>query len=122
MIAALYIQTNIITMKKILLMAILAGFTYFGAAAQDAPGNSSYGHSHKKAKKANKVKKPYTVSNSTAAQRKAANVQHKTTISTIKDNDLLTNEQQREKVKQANTTHKQQMRTVSTNKATGKKK
>ena len=54
MIAALSLQTNKYTMKKLLLMAVLAGFTYFGAVAQDVPGNSNYGHSHKKAKKAKK--------------------------------------------------------------------
>ena len=99
-------------MKKLLLMAVLAGFTYFGGAAQ-APGNSAYGHSHKKAKKHHKVY------NGTAAQRRAVNVQHKTAVRTIQQNDALTNQQQKNQIKQANVVHKQEMRTVS---KPGKKK
>ena len=90
-------------------MAVLAGYTYFGAVAQDVPGNSNYGHSHKKAKKA---KKHYTVSN-TSTQRKAANVQHRTTIKTVTSNDALTNQQQKDQIKQANIAHKTQIKSVS---------
>ena len=85
-------------------MAVLAGFTYFGAAAQ---GNSAYGHSHKKAKK------HHHVTNTTAAQRRAINVQHRTTIKTVKDNYALTNHQNKDMVKQANVAHKQQMKGIS---------
>ena len=101
-------------MKKLLLMAILAGFTYFGAAAQ---GNSNYGHSHKKAKKA---KKHYTVANTNSANRKAINTRHRTAIRTVTSNDILTNQQQKNQVKAANTAHKQEMKAVT--KTTGKKK
>lgn len=100
-------------MKKLLLMAVLAGFTYFGGAAQTAPGNSAYGHSHKKAKKHHKVY------NGTAAQRKAINVQHKTAVRTIQQNDALSNQQQKNQIKQANVAHRQEMKTVS---KPGKKK
>lgn len=117
MIAALPIQTNILIMKKLLLIAILAGFSYFGAAAQTAPGNSTFGHSHKKTKKA---KKHYPVYTSTSGSRKAINVRHKTAVKTIHSNDALTNEQQRIQTKQANVAHKQEMKAVT--KTTGKKK
>lgn len=89
-------------MKKLLSMTILAGFTFFGAVAQ---GNSAYGHSHKKAKH-------HHVYSTTSAQRRAINVQHKTTIATVKDNDALTNQQQKTMVKQANVTHKTEMKSV----------
>ncbi|MDB5224355.1 MAG: hypothetical protein JWN83_3022 [Chitinophagaceae bacterium] len=101
MIAALYTQTNSTIMKKILLMAILGGLTYFGAAAQ---GNSAYGHSHKKAKKHHHV----AYHNNT--DRTAINVRHRTAIRTVKQNDALSNRQQKDLVKQANTTHKVEMK------------
>jgi hypothetical protein len=108
-------------MKKLLLMAVFAGFTYFGTTAQDVPGNSAYGQSHKKVKKAKKPKKHYTVTNTTtAADRKAINTRHRTAVRTATSNDALTNQQQREQVKQANATHKQEIKAVS--KTTGKKK
>ena len=111
-------------MKKFLLIAVLAGFTYFGASAQTAPGNSTYGHSHKKttkAKKAKKAKKAY-VANTTSAERKVINSRHRTAVKAATDNDALTNQQQRDQIKQANATHKQEMRTATLNKTTGKKK
>ena len=114
MIAALYEQTKSCSMKKLLLMAVLGCFTYFGTVAQ---GNSAYGHSHKKAKH---PKKHYALSNSTAAQRKAYNVQHKTAVKTIRSNDALTNQQQKDQVKQANATHRIEMKAVTKN--TGRKK
>lgn len=104
-------------MKKLLLIAIFAGFTYFGASAQTAPGKSAYGHSHKKAKKA---KKHYTVANTNSVNRKAINTTHRTAVRSATSNDLLTNQQQRNQVKQANTTHKQEIKAVT--KTTGKKK
>jgi hypothetical protein len=107
-------------MKKLLFIAVLAGFTSFGAAAQVAPGNSTYGHSHKKVKKAKKAKKHYPVYTTTSADRKAINVRHKTAVKAIHSNDALTNEQQRDMTKQANATHKTEMKAVS--KTTGKKK
>lgn len=104
-------------MKKLLVMTILAGFTYFGATAQTGPGNSDYGHSHHKTKKAKKhyhVIKPYD------AERRAVNERHKTSIRTIKHNDVLTHQQQKDMVKQANVTHKQDMRTIPMSKKAGK--
>ena len=98
-------------------MAIFAGFTYFGALAQTAPGNSAYGHSHKKAKKA---KKHYTVANTNSANRKAINTRHRTAVRSATSNDVLINTQQRNQVKAANTAHKQDMKAVT--KTTGKKK
>lgn len=99
-------------MKKLLFIAILAAFTYSGSIAQTTPGNSAYGHSHKKAKK---VKHHNHVTYHGDAERKAANVTHKTTIKTIKDNDALTHQQQKDMVKQANATHKQAMKTTKIN-------
>ena len=106
-------------MKKFLFIVTIAAFTCFGAAAQTSPGKSAYGHSHKKVKKAKKHRKVY---NPVAAQRKALNTQHKTTIRTIKQNDALTNQQEKTMVKQANVAHKQDMKTVSVNKKPGKNK
>jgi hypothetical protein len=106
MIAALPIQTNIIIMKKILLMAIVAAFSYLGANAQTAPGNSAYGHSHKK------IHKHYHVTNNTASNRRAINVTHRTTIKAVTSNDALSNQQQRDQIKQANVSHKQEMKAV----------
>ncbi|MGI8583064.1 MAG: hypothetical protein ACR2KX_12745 [Chitinophagaceae bacterium] len=97
-------------MKKFFLMAIIAGFTYFGTNAQTAPGNSAYGHSHKKAKK---VKKHHYVTKTTAEQRKAINEQHKTAVKTIQQNDALTDQQQKDQIKQANVTHKDQMKSAN---------
>ena len=104
-------------MKKLLCIAILAGFTYFGTAAQTAPGNSAFGHSHKKAKKA---KKHYPVYTTTSANRKAINVRHKTAVKTAHSNDALNNQQQRDLTKQANVAHKVEMKSVT--KSNGKKK
>lgn len=117
MIAALYVQTNILSMKKLLFIAILAGFTSFGAAAQTSPGNSAYGHSHKKAKKAKKHHPVYT----TTSDRRAINVRHKTAVKTIHSNDALSNQQQRDLTKQANVAHKVEMKSVNPGKG-GKKK
>jgi hypothetical protein len=96
-------------MKKLLILALITAFSYFGAIAQTTPGNSAYGHSHKKAKKA---KKHYPVYTSTSAERKAINVRHKTAVKTIHSNDILTNEQQKDMTKQANATHKTEMKAV----------
>ncbi|HUS00445.1 MAG TPA: hypothetical protein VMY77_01890 [Chitinophagaceae bacterium] len=104
-------------MKKLLFIAILAGFTSLGAAAQTSPGNSTYGHSHKKAKKAKKHHRVYTTNSD---DRRAINVRHKTAVKTIHSNDVLTNEQQRTQTKQANVAHKQEIKVVT--KTTGKKK
>lgn len=104
MIAALYLQTNLIIMKKLLLMAVLAGFTFSGAVAQ---GKSTYGHSHKKAKT------HYKISNSTATDRNAINSAHRTTIKAVTSNDALSNQQQKTRIKQANATHKIEMKAVT---------
>ena len=124
MIAAIYIQTKHFTMKKLLLLVTFAIVTYFGTSAQTSPGNSAYGHSHKKAKKIHKHHhhQQHTVIHREADERKAINVQHKTTIRTIKDNDALTNEQQKDMVKQANVTHKTEMKNESMMHKGGKKK
>lgn len=106
-------------MKKLLLMAVLAGFISLGAFAQADAG----GQTHKKAvkaKKAKKAKKAYRVASTTSAERKAINTRHRTAVKTIHSNDVLTNEQQRELTKQANVAHKQEIRAVP--KTTGKKK
>ena len=122
-------------MKKLFILAIFAIFTYFGTEAQTKarPGNSAYGHSHKKAKKAKKAKKYYTANDGrryyilngrrhyVASSRKAINTRHRTTISTIKDNDALTNKQQKVLVKDANVTHKTEIKAVNPGKKTGKK-
>ncbi len=105
-------------MKKLFLLAIFACFTYFGTQAQTTPGKSAYGHSHKKAKKA---KKHYHANHRINADRKAINVTHKSTIRSIKDNDALTNQQQKVLVKQANTTHKVQMKNETISHKAGKK-
>lgn len=102
-------------MKKLFLFLIVAGFISFGAIAQTAPGNSAYGHNHKKAKK------HYHVTNTTAAHRRVINVQHKTAIRTIHDNDALTNDQQKNMIKEANTTHKVEMKSMNVNRKAGKK-
>jgi hypothetical protein len=113
-------------MKKLFLLAIFAGFISLGVFAQtDARGNSAYGQSHKKtvkAKKAKKAKKPYTVTTTTSDERKAINTRHRTAVKAATSNDALTNAQQREQIKQANATHKTEMRTATMNKTTGKKK
>ncbi len=100
-------------MKKLLFLALFAAFTYFGAAAQ---GNSAYGHSHKKAKK------HYHVTYRENADRQAINVRHKTAIRTAKDNDALSNQQQKVLVKEANTTHKVEMKRETMSDKGGKKK
>ncbi len=105
-------------MKKLFFLAIFACFSYFGTIAQTSPGNSAYGHSHKKAKKA---KKHYHANHRINADRKAINVTHKSTIRSIKDNDALTNQQQKVLVKQANTTHKVQMKNETISHKAGKK-
>ena len=106
-------------MKKLLMMAIFAGFISLGATAQTSPGNSAYGHSHKK------IKKHYrhtVIHHSENADRNAINVTHRTTIKTVKANDALTNKQSRDQVKQANTTHKIEMKTETMSNKGGKKK
>lgn len=106
-------------MKKLLLMAVFAGFISLGGFAQADAG----GQTHKKAikaKKAKKAKKAYTVARTTASDRKAINTRHRTAVKTIHSNDVLTNEQRRELTKQANVAHKQEIKTVT--KPTGKKK
>lgn len=100
-------------MKKLLFLALFAVFSYFGAAAQ---GNSAYGHSHKKAKK------HYHVTYRENADRQAINVRHKTAIRTVKDNDALSNQQQKVLVKQANTTHQVEMKRETLSDKGGKKK
>ena len=97
-------------MKKLLFLALFTGFSYFGSVAQTAPGNSAYGHSHKKAKK---VKKHHRVYSTTVADRRAINTTHRTTIKTITSNDALNNQQQKDQIKQANVTHKTQMKAVT---------
>jgi hypothetical protein len=106
-------KQNYLIMKKIFLMAVVAIFSYFGAAAQ---GNSAYGHSHKKAKK------HYHVTYRENADRNAINVRHRTAIRTTKNNDALTNHQQRIEVKQANTTHRVEMKRETMSDKGGKKK
>lgn len=112
MIAASSIETKAFTMKKILLMAAFGCFTYLGTVAQ---GNSAYGHSHKKAKK-------HHVYNSTAAQRTTINTQHRTTIKAATSNDALSNQQQKNQIKQANATHKVEMKAEIKGKKEGKDK
>ncbi len=129
-------------MKKLFFLAIFACFTYFATDAQTKaqPGNSAYGHSHKKAKKAKKHHKThyttsdgrryhiingrrhYVVSPRQDAQRRAINVRHKTAIRTIKDNDALSNEQQKDAVKHANVAHKTEMKAANPGKKSGKNK
>lgn len=112
-------------MKKILLFTAIGAFAYFGAVAQDATGNSTYGQSHKKtikAKKTKKAEKQYSTAISQRADRKAINTRHKTAVRTATQNDALTNEQQKDQIKQANAAHKTEMRTATMNKTTGKKK
>ncbi len=124
-------------MKKLFFLAIFACFTFFSADAQTKtrPGNSAYGHSHKKAKKAKKHytaadgrryhiingRRHYMSSKRHDAQRRAINVRHKTAIRTIKDNDALSNEQQKDAVKHANVAHKTEMKAANPGKKTGKK-
>jgi hypothetical protein len=103
-------------MKKLFFIAILAGFTWFGAAAQTAPGNSAYGHSHKKAKKAKKHYPVYT----TTSDRKAINVRHRTAVKTTHSNDALSNQQQKDLTKQANVAHKVEMKSVNPGKGKNK--
>ncbi len=132
------INKNTIIMKKLFFLAIFACFTYFATDAQTKaqPGNSAYGHSHKKAKKAKKHyttsdgrsyhiingRRHYVVSRHQDAQRRAINVRHKTAIRTIKDNDALSNEQQKVAVKQANVAHKTEMKAANPGKKSGKNK
>ena len=97
-------------MKKLLFIAFFGCFISLGAVAQKSPGNSAYGHSHKKAKK---VKKTYPLTHNKSTHRKAINVAHKTEIQTIKDNDALTNQQQKVLVKQSNVNHKVAMKNES---------
>lgn len=97
-------------MKKLLFTAFLAACISFGTSAQTTHGNSVYGHSHKKGKKAKKHHKTY---NPVAAQRHAMNEQHKTAIHNIKADPSLSNQQKKEQVHIANVTHKQQMQTFS---------
>ncbi len=119
-------------MKKLFFLAIFACFTYFATDAQTKaqPGNSAYGHSHKKAKKAKKHYHHHqhpaghhhpAVINRRDADRRVINVRHKTAIRTIKDNDALSNEQQKDAVKQANVAHKTEMKAVNPGKKSGKK-
>ena len=102
-------------MKKILFLAMFTGFAYFGSVAQTAPGNSAYGHSHKKAKH-------HKVYSSNAATRRAINTTHRTTIKSITSNDALSNQQQKDQVKQANVTHKMEMKSVGKGVGKGKNK
>ena len=125
-------------MKKLFFLAIFACFTYFSADAQTKtrPGNSAYGHSHKKAKKAKKYyttpdgtrryyisngRRHYVVLRRQDAQRKAINVRRKTAVRTIKDNDALSNEQQNVAKKHANVAHKTEMKAANPGKKSGKK-
>lgn len=97
-------------MKKLLLAALLVGFAYFGANAQTSPGNSAFGHSHKKLKHTHR---PYTATRHIDADRRAINVQHRTIVRTVRRDEDLTNRQQREQVKQANVTHRDNMKMES---------
>ena len=100
-------------------MAVVAAFCYLGATAQTAPGNSAYGHSHKK------IHKHYhhvVTTHREDADRKPINVEHRTTIRTIKHNDDLSNRESRNEVKQANTTHRIEMRKETMSDKGGKKK
>lgn len=105
-------------MKKILMLAVFAAFTAIGVSAQTTKGKSTYSHSHKQTKQWKKHQKVY---NTTAADRKVINAQHKTAIRTARENDALTNEQQKNQVKQANVIHRQEMKAVTTGKMKGKK-
>lgn len=123
-------------MKKLFILAIFACFTYFGADAQTKtrPGNSAYGHSHKKAKKLYTTpdgtrryhivngRRHYVVTRRNDAARRAINTRHKTAVRTIKNNDGLSNEQQKVAVKQANVAHKTEMKAANPGKKSGKNK
>jgi hypothetical protein len=100
-------------MKKLLFLALFAGLTSFGATAQ---GNSAYGHSHKKAKR------HYHVTYRENADRNAINVRHRTAIRTAKNNDAVTNHQQKIEVKEANTTHRVEMKRETMSDKGGRKK
>ncbi len=105
-------------MKNVIILLFLACFTILGTYGQTQPGNSAYGHSHKKGTKVRNAKG----TNHNDGHRSAINVRHKTAIRTIKDNDALSNTQQRDMVKEANTTHKVEMKRESmSHKKAGKK-
>jgi len=109
-------------MKKVIILVFLACFTILGTYGQTQPGNSAYGHSHKKGNKVRKAKNHHSGTTHNDGHRKAINVRHKTAVRTIKDNDALSNTQQRDMVKEANTTHKVEMKRESmSHKKTGKK-
>jgi hypothetical protein len=122
MIAALFTKTNIIDMKKLIILAFFAFFTLLNTYGQTQPGNSAYGHSHKKGTKVRKAKIHHTRTTPNDGHRRAINVRHKTAIRTIKDNDALSNTQQRDMVKEANTTHKVEMKRESMSHKKGGKK
>jgi ABC-type nickel/cobalt efflux system permease component RcnA len=109
-------------MKKVIILVFLACFTIIGTYGQTQPGSSAYGHSHKKGTKIKKAKIHHSGSAHNDGHRKAINVRHKTTVRTIKDNDALSNTQQKDMVKEANTTHKVEMKRESlSHKKPGKK-
>ncbi len=94
-------------MKKLLFIALFGGIISLSAVAQKSNGKSAHSHSHVKVKK---VKKTYPLTHNRSTHRKAINTTHKTEIQTIKDNDALTNQQQKTMVKQSNANHKVAMK------------
>lgn len=97
-------------MQKLIIASLLAGFAFFGVTAQTSPGNSAFGHSHKKVRHSHHK---HIVYHHTDADRRAINVQHRTSVQTITRNTNNTNMQQRDQIKQANVTHRENIKIES---------
>ena len=94
-------------MKKLFFLTIFACLVYFGASAQVSPGNSAFGHSHKK------HAKHYAYTTRRDGDNRTINYRHRTAIRTIKGNDNYTNGQTRDLVRHTNILHRDEMRTES---------
>ena len=97
-----------IIMKKLFFLTMIASFAYFGASAQVQPGNSAFGHSHKKY-----AKHYYRNTGREDGDRRDINYRHRTAIRTIQRNDTYTNGQSKDLIRNTNIVHRDDIRKES---------
>ena len=88
---------------------MLTCFVYIGASAQVSPGNSAFGHSHKKYTKHHY----YTNTRREDGDRRDVNYRHRTSIRTIQRNDTYNNGQRRDLIRNTNIVHRDNMQRES---------
>lgn len=106
-------------MKKLLILSLLACFA-FGASAQTSPGNSAFGHSHKKYHKHYTVTHHTVIHHDNDADRNRVTYSHRTERRTVRtdidrnrtdrDRDRDRDRDNRGTVRQTTVVHKDEIR------------